>query len=698
LLRTLALDPALLIDDSISLEELVVGGPSVPESGPERASVRYRLTRFFGEAELATASADEIYTRVGFDEDALSEARAWIAGEIRAFDRPVRTSGLRRSRVLPPERLPDGTMSDFPIHSATRLPPQQPSGLYWSSVVRFDPTPVQTFELASWPSEPNSMGDLPPGSTWGEEGSSAGLATTNRESGRTYASIRQGAVTRARRMVGALSPQDTEPPELREVLIRMRDTIAGPLPDGLGGGGAAEGTFRGRARICGYNFPSVTPPTGFWIEVEMSVEGVTSFDGFSVVLGREGLDCAVRGTIDGVRCTADELTDYLATLAFPFTNVGSGRFATIVVSEPGTGPRPELSSYYVVRREAEATGPLLPGQSEPITGFVVEDADEGTLECVGSPISPDLDREVRELLGVSTEDPGRSETSCAGLPEDMLLPLENELTRDSFEEESSWRHYLESARSAAATSDALGDDLVRLGIEMDLRAERQADELERLCGVRLNPTAFLRELPPRVTSSSGTDCADGYRYVGESDQCILDPIEWAQVVGALRSEDVNRLEQCIGSQSIEDWVALGDQPICMWQYGDDVTTLCEGSDQEHPCPVVAWGADSEMDCADDIPDPSARPIFIPQESALGLFQIPEVDTGTTGGGDLFPCEALARIRDGSPEEGDVAEVIGSGLLDRTELVGYTSQLGWVPGAGDYSRVTWVQPGSDPPVG
>ena len=305
-------------------------------------------------------------------------------------------------------------------------------------------------------------------------------------------------------------------------------------------------------------------------------------------------------------------------------------------------------------------------------------------------VTPDLYREAAELIAPSTSDPGRSATNCAGLPEDLLLPLENELSRDSYEEESSWRHYLGMARSAAAQADALGDDLVRLGIEMDLRAEQQADALEGLCGVRLNVTRFARELPPRVTLPSGmggTECLDGYVLVpGAPAQCVLDPIAWATTTGALADEDVNRLEQCVGSDATVPWVALGDQPVCLWQYGEDTTTLCQGADADHPCPAVARHAVAPGDCS--VPDAAAQPILVTADRLLNLFSVPVGGGGVTGGPAVLPCEALARIRSGMPEGGDLEAVLGSGLLRQREFATYASGLGWVPAAGDYSRVTY----------
>lgn len=69
-----------------------------------------------------------------------------------------------------------------------------------------------------------------------------------------------------------------------------------------------------------------------------------------------------------------------------------------------------------------------------------------------------------------------------GVPKDFFVPLENELTSDSDEYESSWRHYLNLAKQAAQNADELGQQVIELGLQQEYRAEAANEELAQICG------------------------------------------------------------------------------------------------------------------------------------------------------------------------------------------------------------------------
>ena len=70
-----------------------------------------------------------------------------------------------------------------------------------------------------------------------------------------------------------------------------------------------------------------------------------------------------------------------------------------------------------------------------------------------------------------------------GIPRDLFVPLENELTATSSDPyENSWEHYLTLAKEAATQADSLGQDLVRLGLATDLRREAAGEQLATICG------------------------------------------------------------------------------------------------------------------------------------------------------------------------------------------------------------------------
>ena len=71
---------------------------------------------------------------------------------------------------------------------------------------------------------------------------------------------------------------------------------------------------------------------------------------------------------------------------------------------------------------------------------------------------------------------------CLGLPRDMFVPLENELTSDSDQYENSWKHYLTLAQQAATRADELGQKLIDIGIQEDSRREAAQEALAAQCG------------------------------------------------------------------------------------------------------------------------------------------------------------------------------------------------------------------------
>lgn len=682
---------------AVDVDQLLVGGgPGMTSTD----SLAYRIGRIQGEQALVDAAAagdaDLVYDRMGFDREALTEARAWVTEEIRAFDRPYLRNAVhpRRARTLPPQILRDGTMADFAIFAATRLPPSPHEDAYWGSVVRYDaslPVVATGAFPTTWPAPtPTSSGALPPGATWGVEVASGGLVTVNdRTSGRTYASMREDNVTRSRLLIGALNNAGSS-----AAIRRAQDLLFVALPEGAGGGGSDEttsesfastsltdGALLGRARVC-------TRSSRIRVELDLTASGVTSPDGIEIVLGPEALECAVRGTEDGAPCTPEAMATYMPTIAAPLTQVAGGPdgvFSTEFAADPRTGPA-STTAVYVVRRNPGLDRPRTPGDYRTLIGFLLPPNGATSARCVGAPITPDLERRARELIDISHIDPARPAQDCSGLPFDLRIPLENELTEDGIPHESSWRHYLDEARVASDASDLLAEELVRLGLEMDMRAEREGDELERLCGVRLNLTEFARTLPDRVHPPP---CNEYDSEVTDSGVtlCVLDPIRYASFRGAIASpEDRARLEQCIGSESIAELVALGDQPVCLWHDDGNPSALCNGATSERPCPAVNLAATAPSNC--DVPA-GTEPVLVTNPNLLRLFAVPpptgNEDTG--GGVNVLPCEALARIRAGSGTNADVDEVAGSGLLNAEVFRGLARQLGWAPMVGDFSRVT-----------
>ncbi len=80
-------------------------------------------------------------------------------------------------------------------------------------------------------------------------------------------------------------------------------------------------------------------------------------------------------------------------------------------------------------------------------------------------------------------DPSKSPAYCIkDVPRNLYVPLSNEVTSDIAGVENSWKYYLKLAREAAARADGLGQKLIDIGIQQDLRREAANEEFAKVCG------------------------------------------------------------------------------------------------------------------------------------------------------------------------------------------------------------------------
>jgi len=79
---------------------------------------------------------------------------------------------------------------------------------------------------------------------------------------------------------------------------------------------------------------------------------------------------------------------------------------------------------------------------------------------------------------------GGSQQGLAGMQRDQFVPLANELNSNSGSTsvDDSWKNYLDIAQAAADKADQLGEQLIKDGLENDLRKESATEELGNLCG------------------------------------------------------------------------------------------------------------------------------------------------------------------------------------------------------------------------
>lgn len=714
LFRVAALDPDAIIASTHSIDDIVLGTGSISLQN----SLRFRIGHFQSRPSLYGAiTADAAYYQLGVDRGAFVEARDYLREELRAFDRS-------REALLPPETVAGAqTTAELGVllYAAVRNPPRQLHTSYWAAVLRYDGSPNPSFSAhtdpgdpPAWAVIPDTSGNLPPGDTWATE-VDAMTATPQVQGRRTLASILDEGYLQGPEIMERLCPAAScAGDELRAARDTIALVMAGAHPDPLLGsadppdaryGNAAH---IGRARAC--VFVEDSKDTDFDVRVELlGLTGVSDPAELLVVRGRDGLSCAVDGTIEGVPCDAAEFANAMSFNAtFSLSNAGVWS-AMVPKVELGARPTGDTLSLFIVRGAEGNTHPGGPGTWEELTGFILPKPDDPTTigyrYCAGAIMAPAIDEAAAELIRPSTTPPHRPAQSCAGLPTDLRIPLENELTSDTGGApgpENSWRHYLDLARSSAAEADQLGEDLIRTGLEMDLRAEAAADELTRLCGVTINLTAIagaVEDGPPAAVAVPMGGCT--LPYVQRGDQCVLDPVLYA-AEQASGSEDMRRLAGCMGVDRVP-WATLGDTTLCAWDTDPGSSAgFCSGSDwEEMPCPYVApTDAVDDSSCTEH---PSgATGILIDQR--IAIFQRPAEIPPPPPNPNDHPCAELASLRATGTVENleQAARVAGFATYD--SFAPLARNLTWEADVGNRSVVRYggslvyrVAPASESPL-
>jgi hypothetical protein len=153
-----------------------------------------------------------------------------------------------------------------------------------------------------------------------------------------------------------------------------------------------------------------------------------------------------------------------------------------------------------------------------------------------------------------------------GVPRDVFVPLENELTSDSDGYESSWRHYLTIARQSAQRADALGQEWIELGLRKEERKEGAFSAAEKKLGYHLDKDCIENVGVDRDYSKCG-DVVDAAMNSAKFDLVLLSndpkPANLYKTIGCgvlasnVRSPVCQKLEQA-GVQIV--YVPPGGRP------------------------------------------------------------------------------------------------------------------------------------------
>jgi hypothetical protein len=423
-------------------------------------------------------------------------------------------------------------------------------------------------------------------------------------------------------------------------------------------------------------------------QLDADRNGIPDQPMFELWLGEEGLQCATTGLIEGESCDPQ---------AYRVAN--AGRILADATNINGLGA--SFLEYTVLPAEL----PARPSSIAQTSRIYLTQKTEGRRASVGGitvaagtltgtysrvsyvPAGAAATATATDAIEPSATSCDRPRLCCDGLPCDLRLPLENEITearegRDDIE--SSFDHYLRVAREAAQTADALGQEYIQAGLEMDLRAEAARDQLEDLCGGVVN----VESLGPRPCSV-------------DADCCLAPPCnpvpscnangfcQYASGLAELQQEspDHASIANCLGADA-NVAVSLGDRALCYYQRTDLSLPPCDCGGGSCPeCPIF----EPEEGCS-VAAFPGLGAAFSAQPTIPMFKSVADVD-----GFDPPECVDFARLRNG--DEGAVDDILAQEWLNQAAVWAMGETIGTDPGLFNRMAITragatWLSTGSE----
>lgn len=280
---------------------------------------------------------------------------------------------------------------------------------------------------------------------------------------------------------------------------------------------------------------------------------------------------------------------------------------------------------YIVQLKEGAAD--VPGGYVPLVGLDIDAEGEHSYD-------PDVGEKMRSLLEPSHRNCSQPRVHCSGESFDARLPLEDELSDDGDDVESSWKHYLQLARQAADESDLLAQEYIDNGIEVASHDEALAlreedreriardrglaavEDLQDICGTEIDPVRLLSlfkgsEGELQFTQNcSGGDCSQNTCV--ETSDCSQDELCTAGMcVKDLKSvladnidiyPELNRLKSCLDGE-VEQYMHLGKEEgesagaLCIWVDDNDPNRICQGeSDERCPLRIADFQSSAQDTC------------------------------------------------------------------------------------------------------
>jgi hypothetical protein len=456
-----------------------------------------------------------------------------------------------------------------------------------------------------------------------------------------------------------------------------------------------------------------------------------------LVLGDDGLACAVDGTIEGARCDDPAnpglIDPHLLFMTLQASTTPPAIGFTSHLEALGTTEPPDRSRVYLVRRRDGITRDA-PGAFEALAGMTyTTDVFSGPEACIEVPIEPEVDQAVANIMQPSKAWCTAQRISCAGTDLDARMPLEDELTNDNNGIESSWKHYLDLARQAAAEADQLGQTFLQAGIELDQRqetielqdAERErvandraiaaVEELQNICGTSVDPTRLLKLL------TRGNDDADPLTFLRKPTPCSTDAAcnsppdakKFRCLFGDPRSAtpsgtcvaniqslldqygntdttirpDLDRLQKCL-DEGVHDFVHMGSEKraLCLWHEPNDKRQICVGASGEHPCPVF----ESSNHTCSTLNPPNGKTVVRVDKTLDLIDTLTYSNDNLQGNQSLSACDAIRAKRGRTPISNRADEsrkILNHEGFDLNSARDIARKVGFAAAYGGYASIT-----------